>query len=462
MKEGFLVHPPYEDVFEYDDYSTLNSILKNGQIHELDQDDSVVFLHNNRLIIRDLFFAFQDIRPYPVITMCKKKTIVCWYQGFGCSIPYYTSTPIYGLLSSFFAVYPDQSVCDLSLLYVRDNVGHIYTSEYIIPFEGFKEGVMLTLFATDDEIIKSPKPDNAAVGISVTVRSDFCSKEIILDMTPVSMLIRTIVKCYLDVMIKDVHCIDETDCNVFLNEMERELDLNSTLEKNMIDYPCCLLIQRKVQNPHTSRKTNKLVVCSDIVTGETVYLTLRYINIPILQNAILGHSKLPNSVLFSAFTSDGIPIPESGFKEVSCDAPTSIVYFRHVLELPPPFTFHSMKILSQISHDCFMIEFKKTEMQLWLKNLKNYWTFTGSLLPILDKASHESFFSDLHIVTISCGCEMIETYPALPVMGDVILKAYSLSIPYKFLLAEGVYALLTMLSDKQRFPQLQRVIVDTS
>ena len=67
---------------------------------------------------------------------------------------------------------------------------------------------------------------------------------------------------------------------------------------------------------------------------------------------------------------------------------------------------------------------------------------------------------------------MIETYPALPVMGDVILKAYSLSIPCidgegewsiaKFLLAEGVYALLTMLSDKQRFPQLQRVIVDTS
>lgn len=47
-------------------------------------------------------------------------------------------------------------------------------------------------------------------------------------------------------MIKDVHCIDETDGNVFLNEMERELDLNSTLEKNMIDYPCCLLIQRKL------------------------------------------------------------------------------------------------------------------------------------------------------------------------------------------------------------------------
>lgn len=34
MKEGFLVHPPYEDVFEYDDYSTLNSILKNGQVHQ--------------------------------------------------------------------------------------------------------------------------------------------------------------------------------------------------------------------------------------------------------------------------------------------------------------------------------------------------------------------------------------------------------------------------------------------
>lgn len=28
MKEGFLVHIPYEDVFEYDDFSTLNSILK--------------------------------------------------------------------------------------------------------------------------------------------------------------------------------------------------------------------------------------------------------------------------------------------------------------------------------------------------------------------------------------------------------------------------------------------------
>ena len=69
----------------------------------------------------------------------------------------------------------------------------------MIPFEGFNEGVMLTLFSTDDEIVKSPKPDSTAVGISVTVRSDFCSKEIILDMTPVSVLIRTIVKCYLDV-----------------------------------------------------------------------------------------------------------------------------------------------------------------------------------------------------------------------------------------------------------------------
>ena len=48
-------------------------------------------------------------------------------------------------------------------------------------------------------------------------------------------------------MIKDVHCIDETDCNVFLNEMERELDLNSTLEENMITYPCCLLIQHKLE-----------------------------------------------------------------------------------------------------------------------------------------------------------------------------------------------------------------------
>lgn len=69
----------------------------------------------------------------------------------------------------------------------------------MIPFEGFDEKVMLTLFATDNEIVKVPNPGDAAVGISVTVQSDFCSKETVLDMTPVSVLIRTIVRGYLDV-----------------------------------------------------------------------------------------------------------------------------------------------------------------------------------------------------------------------------------------------------------------------
>ena len=49
-------------------------------------------------------------------------------------------------------------------------------------------------------------------------------------------------------MLKDVHCMDETDCNVFLNEMGSELDLNSTLEENMISDPCCLLIRRKLHS----------------------------------------------------------------------------------------------------------------------------------------------------------------------------------------------------------------------
>lgn len=47
-------------------------------------------------------------------------------------------------------------------------------------------------------------------------------------------------------MIKDVHCLDETDCSVFLNGTESELDLNTTLEENMLDAPCCLLIRRKL------------------------------------------------------------------------------------------------------------------------------------------------------------------------------------------------------------------------
>ena len=60
---------------------------------------------------------------------------------------------------------------------------------------------MLTLYSIENGIIKAPKPGNEAAGVSVTVRSDFCSKEVTLDMTPVSVLIGAIVKCYLDVYI---------------------------------------------------------------------------------------------------------------------------------------------------------------------------------------------------------------------------------------------------------------------
>ena len=67
---------------------------------------------------------------------------------------------------------------------------------------------------------------------------------------------------------------------------------------------------------------------------------------------------------------------------------------------------------------------------------------------------------------------MLETYPALPANGTAFLKSYSLLIPCismddellldQFLLAEGTSILLSMLCDRQHFPQLQRVIIDSS
>ena len=51
-------------------------------------------------------------------------------------------------------------------------------------------------------------------------------------------------------MIRDVHCNDVNDCEVYLNEMGSGLDLNSTLAENMIDSQCYLFIRRKL---HYSR-----------------------------------------------------------------------------------------------------------------------------------------------------------------------------------------------------------------
>ena len=164
----------------------------------------------------------------------------------------------------------------------------------------------------------------------------------------------------------------------------------------------CAQVIFRVQNPHTSRKTNKLVVCSDIVTGETVYLTLRYINIPILQNAILvsimlylnerdtqsyrilSYFPLLLVMEFRSLNQDlkkchvmlQLPLFISEYGcwlmiiIVACTWIASSIYisFNEEYNLIHLITI----VLSQISHDCFMIEFKKTEMQLWLKNLKNY------------------------------------------------------------------------------------------
>ena len=89
---------------------------------------------------------------------------------------------------------------------------------------------------------------------------------------------------------------------------------------------------------HNSGVSNNLVACFDLVTGETSYTSLRYINTSILQNTILvwinknnevkRNTKLPFSTFFSVFTIEGDPIPESGFKEVHPDTPTSVVYFQ--------------------------------------------------------------------------------------------------------------------------------------
>ena len=129
-------------------------------------------------------------------------------------------------------------------------------------------------------------------------------------------------------------------------------------------------------------------------------------------------------------------------------------------------------------------------MSKWMKNLIFFCTsfscsvlYIGSLdgyiCPQLRKAAEAGCFSHLLYFGIACQdgnkpLDFIKTYPVLPQEGEVLQKAHSLYIPCRINNCEcclcvdryigdvNVISILDLLRNREVFPKLKLVFVDTS
>ena len=140
--------------------------------------------------------------------------------------------------------------------------------------------------------------------------------------------------------------------------------------------------------------------------------------------------------------------------------------------------------------ECFNKEFQYNEMSKWMKNLNFFCTpfsspvlYIGSLdgyiCPQLRKAAEAGCFTHLLYFGIACQdgskpLDFIKTYPVLPQEGEVLQKAHSLYIPCRINNCEcclcvdryigdvNVISILDLLRNREVFPKLKLVFVDTS
>lgn len=96
----------------------------------------------------------------------------------------------------------DPEFTDLTLFTVRDSTGRVYENDAIIPFDGFSQDIFLRIVPRPRIRKQSPLPTAKPSGMTVSVKSDFCSKEYVFEMVSPLQTVDRVCQFYLDVSIR--------------------------------------------------------------------------------------------------------------------------------------------------------------------------------------------------------------------------------------------------------------------
>lgn len=142
-----------------------------------------------------------------------------------------------------------------TLFCIHDSTGKIYENDSIIPFNGFPQDTFLRIVPHPLIRKQAPMPTSKPSGITVSVKSDFCSKEFVFEMVSPLQTVDRICQFYLDVMavydshlkemvdddsVSDVHSLD-----VRFDGSDQLIDIQSTFRSLDISVTCTLILSKK-------------------------------------------------------------------------------------------------------------------------------------------------------------------------------------------------------------------------
>jgi hypothetical protein len=142
-----------------------------------------------------------------------------------------------------------------TLFCIHDSTGKIYENDSIIPFNGFPQDTFLRIVPHPLIRKQAPMPTSKPSGITVSVKSDFCSKEFVFEMVSPLHTVDRICQFYLDVMavydshlkemvdddsVSDVHFLD-----VRFDGSDQLIDIQSTFRSLDISVTCTLILSKK-------------------------------------------------------------------------------------------------------------------------------------------------------------------------------------------------------------------------
>ena len=142
-----------------------------------------------------------------------------------------------------------------ALFCIHDSTGKVYENGSIIPFEGFPQDTFLRIVPHPLIRKQSPMPTSKPSGITVSVKSDFCSKEFVFEMVSPLETVDRICQFYLDVLIvydshvkemvdddsvSDVHSLD-----VRFDGSDQLIDIRSTFRSLDVSVTCTLSLSKK-------------------------------------------------------------------------------------------------------------------------------------------------------------------------------------------------------------------------
>ena len=142
-----------------------------------------------------------------------------------------------------------------ALFCIHDITGKVYENDSIIPFDGFPQDTFLRIVPHPLIRKQSPMPTSKPSGITVSVKSDFCSKEFVFEMVSPLETVDRICQFYLDVtivydshmkeMVDDDSVSDVHSLEVRFDGSDQLIDIQSTFRSLDVSFTCTLILSKK-------------------------------------------------------------------------------------------------------------------------------------------------------------------------------------------------------------------------